>query len=73
MRAGARAEPGWRPLHSSTTDRLFLGLPLSTYFTGVKLRWLIDEEPRIKAKLEAGEALVGTVDRYCAEQVVDHV
>jgi glycerol kinase len=40
------------------------GLPLSTYFTGVKLRWLMDNVPEVKAKLESGDAMVGTVDSW---------
>ena len=40
------------------------GLPLSTYFTGVKLRWLIDNVPDVREGLEKGTALVGTVDSW---------
>ena len=40
------------------------GLPLSTYFTGVKLRWLIDNVPDVREGLENGTALVGTVDSW---------
>ena len=42
------------------------GLPISTYFSGVKLRWLVDNVPAVKAGLEAGTALVGTVDSWLA-------
>ena len=44
--------------------RATCGLPISTYFTGVKLRWLIDEVPSVRAALEAGTAMVGTVDSW---------
>ena len=44
--------------------RAVCGLPISTYFTGVKLRWLQDNVPAVKAGLEAGTALVGTVDSW---------
>ena len=46
--------------------RSICGLPLSTYFTGVKLRWLQDNVPSVKAGLEDGTALVGTVDSWLA-------
>ena len=42
------------------------GLPISTYFTGVKLRWLQDNVPAIKEGLANGSALVGTVDSWLA-------
>ena len=38
------------------------GLPLATYFSGLKLHWLLENVPGAPAKAEAGEALFGTVD-----------
>jgi glycerol kinase len=40
------------------------GLKIDTYFSASKLAWMIRNRPDIKAKLEAGEALVGTIDAY---------
>ncbi len=40
------------------------GLPISTYFTGVKLRWLLDHVDAVRQGFEAGTALVGTVDSW---------
>ncbi|HSR16110.1 MAG TPA: glycerol kinase GlpK, partial [Gemmatimonadales bacterium] len=40
------------------------GLPLATYFSGPKLRWLLDEVPGLRARAEAGEVRVGTVDSW---------
>mmetsp|Transcript_5644 Transcript_5644/g.17607 ORF Transcript_5644/g.17607 Transcript_5644/m.17607 type:complete len:529 (+) Transcript_5644:583-2169(+) len=40
------------------------GLPVSTYFSGVKLKWLLDEVPAVKDAVEAGYARVGTVDSW---------
>ncbi|GAB0498646.1 hypothetical protein MMPV_009992 [Pyropia vietnamensis] len=40
------------------------GLPISTYFAGVKLRWLMDHRPAVKQALEAGTALFGTIDTW---------
>ena len=42
------------------------GLPLSTYFSGLKLRWLLENVPGARAKAEAGDALFGTVDSWLA-------
>ncbi len=40
------------------------GLPLASYFSGLKLRWLLDNVPDARAKAEAGEALFGTIDSW---------
>jgi glycerol kinase len=40
------------------------GLPISTYFSAVKLKWLLDNKPEIRAKADAGEALFGTIDTW---------
>ena len=32
------------------------GLPLATYFSGLKLKWLLDNVPGARAKAEAGDA-----------------
>lgn len=40
------------------------GLRLDPYFSGTKLRWLAEEEPRTWALVEDGRYAVGTVDSY---------
>jgi glycerol kinase len=40
------------------------GLPLASYFSGLKLRWLLDNVPGARAKAEAGDALFGTIDSW---------
>lgn len=40
------------------------GLRLDTYFPASKLKWLIEQDAGLRAKLRDGEALVGTVDTY---------
>ncbi len=40
------------------------GLPLSTYFSGLKLRWLLDEVPGARRAAEAGDLLFGTIDSW---------
>jgi glycerol kinase len=40
------------------------GLPLSTYFSALKLRWLLDNVPGIRARAEAGEVLFGNMDTF---------
>jgi glycerol kinase len=40
------------------------GLPLATYFSGPKIRWLLDAEPSLRRRAEAGDVLFGTVDTW---------
>ena len=40
------------------------GLPLTTYFSGPKLRWLLDNVPGLAHRAEAGEVLFGTMDSW---------
>jgi glycerol kinase len=40
------------------------GLVLDPYFSGTKLRWLLDEVPGLRARAERGELAFGTVDAW---------
>ncbi|XP_014691795.2 glycerol kinase 2 [Equus asinus] len=40
------------------------GLPLSTYFSAVKLRWILDNVRKVQKAVEEGRALFGTVDSW---------
>src|SRR5919112_3196492 len=40
------------------------GLPLASYFSGLKLRWLLDNVPGAREKAEAGDVLFGNVDTW---------
>jgi glycerol kinase len=40
------------------------GLPPATYFSGGKIRWILDNVDGVRAAAEAGEALFGTVDSW---------
>ncbi|APB01344.1 glycerol kinase GlpK [Nocardia seriolae] len=40
------------------------GLPLSTYFAGPKLRWILDNVPGVRERAEAGELCFGTIDSW---------
>jgi glycerol kinase len=40
------------------------GLPLATYFSGPKVRWLLDHDPAVQAATRSGEAAFGTVDSW---------
>ena len=40
------------------------GLPLASYFSALKLRWLLEHVQGAREKAEAGEALFGTIDSF---------
>jgi len=40
------------------------GLPLSTYFSALKLRWLLENIPGGRRQAEAGEVLFGNIDSF---------
>jgi len=40
------------------------GLPLSTYFSSLKIVWLLDQVPDLRKRAEAGEILFGTIDSF---------
>jgi glycerol kinase len=42
------------------------GLPLSTYFSSLKLVWLFENLPGAREKAEAGDVLFGTMDSWIA-------
>ncbi|KAA2242187.1 glycerol kinase GlpK [Salinarimonas soli] len=44
--------------------RATTGLPLASYFSGLKLRWLLDNVPGARERAESGDALFGTVDAF---------
>jgi glycerol kinase len=40
------------------------GLPLATYFSGLKIRWLLENVPGLRRQAEAGEILFGNIDTF---------
>jgi glycerol kinase len=40
------------------------GLPLATYFSGLKIRWILNEVAGARAQAEAGDLLCGTIDSF---------
>jgi glycerol kinase len=40
------------------------GLPISTYFSALKIRWILDNVPGVRAQAEAGDLLFGTIDSF---------
>jgi glycerol kinase len=40
------------------------GLPLATYFSGLKIRWILNNVPGVREMAEAGDVLFGNVDSF---------
>ncbi len=62
-----RTAPMCARLKEDGKERLFrekTGLVLDPYFSGTKVRWLLDNVPGARARAEAGELAFGTVDSW---------
>jgi glycerol kinase len=55
----ALAQEGGQDRFRATT-----GLPLATYFSGLKIRWILDHVEGARARAERGELLFGNIDAY---------
>ena len=44
--------------------RIKTGLPLATYFSGPKVKWILDNIPGVRARAEKGELLFGNMDTW---------
>jgi glycerol kinase len=45
--------------------RTKVGLPLATYFSGPKVKWLLENVEGLRAKAEAGDLAFGNIDSWC--------
>jgi glycerol kinase len=45
--------------------RARVGLPLATYFSGPKVKWILDNVAGARAKADAGDLMFGTIDTWC--------
>ena len=52
-------EEGWEPYIKKNT-----GLVIDAYFSGTKVKWLLDNVPGARAKAKKGQLLFGTMDTW---------
>jgi glycerol kinase len=45
------------------------GLKIDTYFSASKIRWLVENQPALAAKLKSGDAVVGNIDAYLVHRL----
>lgn len=53
-------------------DKIFLdktGLVLDAYFSGTKVQWILDSDPEIRRRAQAGELAFGTIDSWLIWQL----
>ncbi len=50
--------------HGADRYQRITGLPLSTYFAGPKIRWILDNVEGVRSRAEAGELCFGTMDSW---------
>lgn len=55
--------------HGQDFFREHSGLPAASYFSGPKLRWLLDSVRGLRERAEAGEVLFGTMDSWLIWQL----
>ncbi len=60
-------DAGLEPLFSERT-----GLVLDPYFSGTKLRWLLDHVEGARQRAEAGELCFGTIDTFLVHRLTGH-
>jgi glycerol kinase len=44
--------------------RQITGLPVATYFSGPKMKWILDNAPEAKRSVDKGRALIGTMETW---------
>ncbi len=61
-------------LKAEGRERLFrrkTGLVLDAYFSGTKLRWMLEQNPVLEARAKAGELAAGTIDSWLIWKLTD--
>jgi glycerol kinase len=59
-------EQGWEEHVRETT-----GLPIDTYFSGTKVKWILDNVPNSRERAKRGELLWGTIDSWLIWKLTD--
>jgi glycerol kinase len=55
----------WAKIGGQDRFRAKVGLPLATYFSGPKVKWILDNVAGARAKADAGDLLFGNIDTWC--------
>ena len=60
----AEADPATGEAYGTERLRAITGLPLASYFSAGKVRWMLDEIPGARERAERGELRFGTIDSW---------
>ncbi|RAJ97862.1 glycerol kinase [Larkinella arboricola] len=55
--------------HGQDRFRAATGLPMATYFSSLKIKWILDNVPEVREDAERGMALFGNMDTYLIWQL----
>jgi hypothetical protein len=50
--------------HGKGALKSITGLPFSTYFSGVKVKWMYQNIPEVQEAMDDGDAMIGTIDSW---------
>ncbi|KAJ2538735.1 Glycerol kinase, partial [Coemansia sp. RSA 1933] len=57
---------------SATRYATINGLPITTYFSAVKMRWMLENVPAVQAAREKGTLRFGTIDSWLIHKMTGH-
>ena len=63
-RAPTRSSTSCRPTAARTRFREQVGLPLATYFSAPKVRWILDNVDGLAARADSGDLVFGNMDTW---------
>lgn len=52
--------------------KMLCGLPVTTYFSAVKLRWLMDNVPEVQKAIDENRCMFGTIDTWLIWVTIAH-
>ena len=64
IRARTRSAVNWPRMAVKLASSAKVGLPLATYFSGPKVKWLLDNVDGLRAAAERGDAIFGNTDTW---------
>lgn len=66
MRTTSIVDDVLKDIHNKNKDYLkpLCGLPISPYFSALKLKWLLESVPRVQEALAENRLMFGTIDSW---------
>ncbi len=64
IRGSQRTSASWRNREAKIDSAVRLELPLTTYFSGLKIRWILEHVKGTRRAAEAGDLMFGNIDTF---------